>query len=376
METIAVVIPVRNGRAYIKAAVESVLKQTRPPEEIVVVDDGSTDGTGDAIAGLSTRVQLVANPGPRHGAAVARNLGVANACAERIAFLDADDLSRPQRLEVQSQALTDNASAAMVFCDLEYMDAAGNPTGTIIDFPEFNSDGFFGQMLERNRIGSTSAAMVRRSVFEAVGGFDEALAYNEEYDLWLRIARHHPVLHIPRPDVLYRLHSGNISRSREGQRTNEIRAVAKHDDAAILTALVATHGDYMAALLALAQIYFRMDRFDDCREALNRWTGDLPLESFLRGNLALMNQDPDAAMAFFETCVQKDPAFAAAWNNLGICREANGDDKGALAAFRRAMRITHNYSDAQTNLHLLRAGVDWTAMRPTWVQLRRKLKPE
>jgi glycosyltransferase involved in cell wall biosynthesis len=373
LETIAVVIPVRNGRDYIKAAVESVLDQT---DEIVVVDDGSTDGSGDAVSGLGAYVKVMANPGPHHGASIARNLGVAHSTTSLIAFLDADDLSRPRRLEVQAQALADNPDAAMVFCDLEYMDAAGTPTGTIIDFPEFKSEGFFGRMLERNRIGSTSAAMVRRSIFETMGGFDEKLAYNEEYDLWLRITRDYPVLHVARPDVLYRLHGNNISRSRDGQHKNEIRAIAKHDDKTILTALVATHGDYMAALMALAQIYFRIGRLDDCRKTLDRWTGDYPLEPFLRGNLALINKDPASAMSYYEKCVASDPTFAAAWNNLGICRWAGGDESGASEAIHTAYALAPNYTDARWNMQVLVTGKDWTRMRPTWVRLRRQLKPE
>ena len=109
----------------------------------------------------------------------------------------------------------------MVFCDAEYVDASGRATGSVFTCPDFDGEAFLGQLFERNRVLSTSAAMVRRAAFDAVGGFDERLVHAEDYDLWLRMATAQPVAHLPPCLVSYRLHADNLSANREAHHRSE-----------------------------------------------------------------------------------------------------------------------------------------------------------
>lgn len=116
MSTISVVIPVHNGEKHLAECLQSVLNNTRAPEQVLVIDDGSEDGTA-AVAARFPQVDYVRQP--QAGASAARNLGVSRARGEWIAFLDADDLATPQRLERQSLWLRNNPAVDGVFGGVE-----------------------------------------------------------------------------------------------------------------------------------------------------------------------------------------------------------------------------------------------------------------
>jgi len=107
---VSIVVPVRDGERYLGAALRSLLDQERPPDEIVVADDGSSDGSAALAEELGARVLRL----PPRGPAVARNAGVAATTGELLGFLDADDLARPRRLALQAEALADPASVAVI----------------------------------------------------------------------------------------------------------------------------------------------------------------------------------------------------------------------------------------------------------------------
>jgi glycosyltransferase involved in cell wall biosynthesis len=145
-----VVIPARDTGDYVGAAIASALDQSLQPARIIVVDDQSRDGTAAVAAGFGDRVQIVSGEG--RSAAAARNLGVRHARSELVAFLDADDLSRPARLARQIHALASTPDAVMAFCDAEFIDASGRASGSAFTCPDFSSDGFLGQLFERNQL--------------------------------------------------------------------------------------------------------------------------------------------------------------------------------------------------------------------------------
>jgi glycosyltransferase involved in cell wall biosynthesis len=122
---ISVVIPVFNGAAYIGQAIESVLGQTLPPREVIVVDDGSTDETADAVRKYQPRV--VYRRQPNQGPGAARNLGIRESKGELLAFLDSDDLWLPPKLRLQKDALDQDPLLDLVFCHLRQFYDAGVP---------------------------------------------------------------------------------------------------------------------------------------------------------------------------------------------------------------------------------------------------------
>src|SRR5215469_7092565 len=113
-DSVAVVIPVYNGAATVGRAIDSVLGQTRRPEEIIVVDDGSSDATPEVVAGYGSRIRY--HRRKNSGASAARNFGVHAATASWIAFLDHDDEWLPDKISVQMRALAANPDACLCYC--------------------------------------------------------------------------------------------------------------------------------------------------------------------------------------------------------------------------------------------------------------------
>lgn len=180
---LAAVIPVRNRPLLIQKAIRSIQAQTAPVDEIIVVDDGSTDDTPAAIEALARadpRIKLIRNA-VGSGAARARNIGVAATQCEWIGFLDSDDEWLPQKLERQLHAVADSPSAVAsvtgVLQRWSHEDKAFTPPRTISLF----------QLRQMNYLGSTSSAIVRRSAFASVNGFDESMPSCQDWDLWFRL---------------------------------------------------------------------------------------------------------------------------------------------------------------------------------------------
>lgn len=172
---VTAVMPAYHAAAFVAEAVESLLRQTVPPSEVIVVDDGSTDDTAAVAERAGARVIRQANGGP----AAARNAGIRAAETEWVALLDADDIARPNRLAEQLRRVTD-PSIAVVF-------AAHDVEGKVPPTPPARID--FDVLWTRNWI-PTSTVVLRRAAWESVGGFDEArdLIGVEDYNFWLRLA--------------------------------------------------------------------------------------------------------------------------------------------------------------------------------------------
>jgi glycosyltransferase involved in cell wall biosynthesis len=206
--TVSVVIPAYNCEAYIGDAVESVLNQTVPAHEVVVVDDGSTDGTREILQRFTSRIRVISrsNAGP----SAARNAGVAAATGHWIGFLDGDDAWLPSKLERQL-AVGMDPSVAVVYSDRFNIGNRGN-------FPEiqgqiqrmYSGDVFEDLMLLGNHI-TNSSVLIRAAVFRELGGFDEQLPPAEDWDLWIRVAEKYRIGVCPEPLVRYRFHGGMIS---------------------------------------------------------------------------------------------------------------------------------------------------------------------
>lgn len=205
---VSVVLPVRNGEATIGEAVASVLGQTWGDLELIVVDDGSTDGTRDVLAAISdVRLRMLSAPGV--GPAASRNRGIAHAAANTVAFIDADDVWLPRKLETQLAALDRSAAAAVAYCWTDYLDEAGRYVGPD-GRPVFDRD-VYEHLLTHNFIDSGSNIVVRKRALLDVGCFDESLPVVEDWDLYIRLAARHAFVCIPAVLVHYRLSATSLT---------------------------------------------------------------------------------------------------------------------------------------------------------------------
>ncbi len=231
---ISAVIPAYNAQKHLGDCLASVRSQTGPFElEVIVVDDGSKDATASIARGHAGVICIVqANAGP----SAARNTGVAAASGEFIAFLDADDLWPEGKLAAQLAILQQQPAAALVFGDCRQFDARGPRAQTEFEAGGFGRaawgpgpilEGAYGRLLENNVI-TTGGVLARRAALQEVGGFAEDLRLVEDLDLWLRLARRHPVAWCAREGLLRRRHDSNISSDGEAIGLAYLEVLKRH----------------------------------------------------------------------------------------------------------------------------------------------------
>ena len=215
VDSVAVIIGVRDGERYLAEALDSVLGQTLPPEEVVVVDDGSQDGTAAIADGYAPAARCVRRP--PHGPAAAVNAGIEATTGELIGFLDADDVWNPAKLELQCEALDRDRSLDMVFGAVEqFVSPELGPTSRA----ELRPPGPAAP-------GKIKGAMlVRRTSFERVGPFDPERTVAEFVD-WYARAIEHGLREEVLPQVVLRrrLHKRNLGRTKRELRTEYARVL-------------------------------------------------------------------------------------------------------------------------------------------------------
>ena len=213
MPKASVVIPAYNSLKYLPATMESVLRQTFNDFEVILVNDGSSDDTEHWVSQITDpRVKLITQE--NQGLSGARNTGIAHASGEYIAFLDADDLWEPTKLEKQVLCLEENSEIGLVYTWVALIDENGNSTGRV--FKNYAENDVWHKLIEHNIVESGSVAMVRRQCFDTCGVFDRNLrSFVEDWDMWLRIASRYPFKVMKEPLVYYRQHSTSASKNWE-----------------------------------------------------------------------------------------------------------------------------------------------------------------
>lgn len=208
---ISVIIPTYNCDKYICEALDSVLCQTCPDYEIIVIDDGSTDTTKAIIESSyhSVRYFYVKNG----GVAAARNYGISKARGELIAFLDADDRWLPEKLEKQAALFTQNDTLGMVFTENSFFSEQGILSKNVHKRERLMT-GDIVKNIFLNSYVVTSTVMVRKKVFDDVGPFEEGLTVAEDDNMWMRIAMKHGVELLDEKLIMYRITEGSLSRNR------------------------------------------------------------------------------------------------------------------------------------------------------------------
>ena len=220
---IAVIIPTFDRQHFLGRAIDSVLSQTRPAHEVIVIDDGSTDGTVPWLKKEYPTVKLIEQA--NQGVSAARNAGIQQAQSEWIALLDSDDEWFPEKLERQVKEL--QKYPEILFCHTdEIWIRKGVRVNPMKKHQKFGGM-IFSKCLDICRI-SPSSALFSRTLLDDVGWFDETLPICEDYDLWLRITAKFPVLFINDPLIIkYGGHRDQLSRSVDGIEQYRITALEK-----------------------------------------------------------------------------------------------------------------------------------------------------
>lgn len=241
---VTVFMPAFNGEAYIEKAIQSVLDQSFTNFELLIINDGSTDGTLEIIGKFTDpRIRLVHNDGNK-GLTFTRNRGIEEAKGQYIAILDCDDIAMPDRLKAQITFLDSNPEIAICGGQAITIDESGKQTG---DLNVIAGEKNISPELVFHNTFTNSTLMIKRSAMLEAGGYRD-YSPAEDYDLSYRIALHHPVANLNEVLVAYRLHSNNISKAQhEKALSAELRIIENiHTNLGIPTNenLIRIHHDY------------------------------------------------------------------------------------------------------------------------------------
>jgi glycosyltransferase involved in cell wall biosynthesis len=213
--SVSIILPTYDRLPLLREAIASVFAQTRSDWQLVVVDDGSRDGTADYLAALGDPRVAVVTVAHCGSPARLRNLGMAQGTAPLVAFLDSDDVWLPSKLERQLEALAAHPACGWSYTAPTLIDGAGAPLPAAAH-PLWRA--FSGQivpeLLTHDARIACPTVIARRELVGAAGGFDEAMAFSEDYDLWLRFARRSAVWAVAEPLTEVRIHAGNTTRGR------------------------------------------------------------------------------------------------------------------------------------------------------------------
>ncbi len=220
---VSVVIPTYNRKHTLTRAIESILTQTIKPLEIIIVDDGSDDGTREWIKEEYPFIQYLNQN--NSGVSASRNRGIFSANGNWIAFLDSDDEWIPEKLERQLSILRSDKEA--VFCHTNEIWIRNGTRVNQMKKHEKYGGYIFEKCLDMCRI-SPSSSIIKKEVFDHIGYFDESLIVCEDYDLWLRIAAHYKVLFLDQPLIKkYGGHVDQLSRVEGGIEKYRIQSLEK-----------------------------------------------------------------------------------------------------------------------------------------------------
>jgi glycosyltransferase involved in cell wall biosynthesis len=206
---VSVVIPCHNGARFVGPAIESVLAQSHPRIEVIVIDDGSIDDT----ANIARSYPVIYRYQQQSGTSAARNHGLAQSRGKYIQFLDHDDRLLPEAIETGVRLLETNPDAAIAVGEHRYIDAQG----TVLGASNKRAAGrdHYAMLLEHNFIETPCSAFHRRSSFLKTGNYADGVQGAEDYELYLRMARNFPLIAHEGLVAEYRLHSTNTSRNSE-----------------------------------------------------------------------------------------------------------------------------------------------------------------
>ncbi len=208
---VSIVIPAYNAAAYVREAVDSALAQTYAEKEVIVVDDGSTDGTAEVLASYRDAGAIVYVRQENKGLSAARNTGIRAAKGEFIALLDADDIFLPDKIGRQVAYLLAHPECGVCYCDIYHFYEEEPEKMRKLDYRYYSGDEVFPNLLRMNFINPLSVVL-RKSEIDRVGVFNESYRRSEDWEYWMRLVRHGVRFeHLPEILAKYRMRKASMS---------------------------------------------------------------------------------------------------------------------------------------------------------------------
>jgi glycosyltransferase involved in cell wall biosynthesis len=244
---VSIIIPTFNSAAFVAEAVQSVLDQTYSDYEIIVADDGSTDNTKEALQRFGDRLTFLTLP--HTGICATRNAAIKQSRGEFIALLDSDDIWEADKLELQVEYLDQHPEYGLVYCYSTNFTDASEGNVALVKKVDFEGH-IFKDLFTKNSFAN-STIVIRRTVFDEAGGYDESLTAMEDYDLNLRISQKHQIGRVAKSLMRRRIHPGSFySSGYDNQYVYQLPVYDKYmRDPAVEKLVGKTAADYMSGFI-------------------------------------------------------------------------------------------------------------------------------
>lgn len=380
--SISAVIPAYNASKYIQSALDSLLNQTLPLSEIIVVDDGSTDDTAAIVSYLSQDfpiiklIQLQSNL----GIANARNTGIDVANGEFVLFMDADDIVLPSLLYDEYENLRQMESImqselALCHSAYAYINELGNEIGDVVRWKQLFPEETLGYQFVRNNIITSSGVLIKREILLEMGRFNSAIKCSEDYELWLRIASKYGFAYIDKPLVKVRRHANNSSKSLARMLKAEQEILKRYTIEEMEKAIEKRHLPWWENKVDYIGLLYKLEYWEKGYEIAQMLLTLKPTYDkifFLLGLYYLHERNLNEALTCFKQVIQINPNHGAALNNAGAILAIKGEVEEAEKMIRKAIALYPGYLDANHNLKEINTKDEFylQTMRFTWRELR------
>ena len=378
------VIPCYNCPNFISKTIESLINQTIKPQEIILVNDASTDNTLEILKQIKEQYPNIAeiiNLEKNKGASHARNHGVENSKGEYVLFMDSDDIAEPTLIEEyvdRLDKLNNRTEDKYILCYSAYIqiDGKDKQISDIVKGIQVEPDEILGYEFTRNYV-STSGVLVKKDYLIKTGGFNEKIRYSEDWDLWLKLAQLGGFAYVDEPLIKIRRHGSNLS-SKIGKMLGAERAVLKqYSIDFIKNAIFKRKLSFQKNVVDFVSVLFRLDYweegFTELKSLLNEGYDFYNLYFYI-GLYYLKHKNITKALDYFIKTINIKENHGAALNNIGAIYLYNGDNKLAEKYLKLAIKYFPAYMDASHNLSLLnKRSLSLEDLKFTWRELREVL---
>ncbi|NLM03434.1 MAG: glycosyltransferase [Clostridiales bacterium] len=383
--TVSAVIPCYNCQNFISKTIESLINQTIKPQEIILVNDASTDNTLEILKQIKEQYPNIAeiiNLEKNKGASHARNHGVKNAKGQYILFMDSDDIAEPTLIEGlvnRLDKLNSRAENKYILCYSAYLqiDEKNKQISNIARGIQVEPEEILGYEFVRNYIISTSGVLVKKDYFIKAGGFNEKIRYSEDWDLWLRLTQLGGFAYVDEPLIKIRRHGTNLSSQVNKMLEGEKLVLKQYSIDFVKEAIFKRKLDFEKNVVDYVSVLYKFEYWEEgfieLNNLLNKGYNFYNLYFYL-GLYYLKHKDIDKALEYFIDTITKKENHGAALNNVGAIYLFKGKKKLAEKYLKLAINYFPSYIDANHNIKLFdKEIVSLIDLKFTWRELRKVL---
>ncbi|MEW9093569.1 MAG: glycosyltransferase [Clostridiaceae bacterium] len=378
---ISAIIPCYNCKEFIKKTVDSLLSQTIQLKEIILINDASTDDTLEILKQIEEKnkdMVKVIDFKENKGASYARNYGVKISIGDYILFMDSDDIAELMLIENYKgrlEELNSEIEDKYILCYSAYfqIDAKDNKISDIVKGIQVEPEEILGYELLRNYI-STSGVFVYRKAFLKCGGFNEKLAYSEDWDLWIKLAMKGGFAYVDKPMIKVRRHLGNISSNINNMLNGEREVLSNYSIDFIESSIYRRNLPYEKNTVDFVSMLFKLNYWEEgYNKLIQTISRGYSFDSlfFYLGLYYLKRNRIEEAKTNFDKTLKLNSSHGAALNNIGSIYLLMNNKELAKEYFFKALKIHSNYMDANCNLKLLNNNeIAKNEIKFTWRELR------